>query len=236
MTILDKLLIYKYYLFIKNIENMLEVWWGLELCRLEKLTLENKENVILRLWWYWSREVHNDMVSFFVTRWFDFFYFNRNQDIAFWQYNNVVKKYLEKLNSVVENLINNWKSVHLVWNSFGWYLTLRLIQEYQNEISSILGLAPLINPLNAINILGIQKFSILENNLQDLEWINELTLRNTLILLWENDWLTNFWELRLINWARRILLPGIYHSNISTNPHSLELIRNFYSSILENNL
>lgn len=224
---------------------------SLKLCNLENISTKKStnNNIVVIFWWCWATECHSKISYFLENQWLSVSYLNRNWDKALWEEIWTIEKYFQEIRSIIDFLINEWKIVHLFCNSFGWYLGLKISEEIKSSISSIVTVAPIIDPIKAIELLKINEddsrlliklsdwrsFPILKSNIEYLK-NNKLNiiLPEWLILLWSNDWITKIEELEIIQWnkLKKVLLEGESHWWISSNNESLELIAEFYKKIL----
>ena len=102
-------------------------------------------SVVLR--WLGVRwDLHPDLRDFLVKQGLEVYRLDRNGDTLLQISPTWIAEYMREARMAISTLIHRWKDVHLFWISFWAYLTLRLASEIQNKISSIVALAPLIEP------------------------------------------------------------------------------------------
>lgn len=220
-----------------------------ELHWLNKLSENSQDNAVIMLWWCWTEwKPHQNIISFLENQNLEVYHLCRDWDKLLWK-ERAIEKYLEDIRNAILSLISEWKKVHLWWNSFGWYLALKIWEEISNNVSSIVTIAPVLNPKEAlnrckswqesdriiINLPNWKKLHILNSNIENLS-PPKLILPNCLIAIWSKDWLTDTYELDKINWENLIkyIIEWAQHWNTTSNQKTIEINRKFYSNIISN--
>lgn len=226
--------------------------------KLKILSEKNQEwnRVIVCMPWCWAKWVHKDMVSYLESKWFTVYLVDRNWDKLLSINENAIQEYITFTSNKINELIENWKEVHIRSNSFGSYLTFLVLKELSKKVSSVLAIAPLINPVNAIEKLANKwgntkkwtiitlpdwnELFILKRNINFLKKNKIRTVtnsKNTLIILWNKDWLTETNEISpLENKCVKIVILGsncenIYHWETTNHSETKKTMDEFYSKL-----
>lgn len=202
------------------------------------------------LWWCWTEwKPHQNIISFLKKQNLEVYHLGRDWDKLLWNREWAIEKYLKDIRNTILSLISEWKKVHLWWNSFGWYLALKIWEEILNNVSSIVAIAPVIDPKNSlskcttwnteekiiINLPDWRKLPILNSNIENLT-PSRLILPDWLIILWDKDEIIPVSDLELISWEKleKHVLLWVKHWDSTSNSESIWLTRQFYSRVISN--
>jgi len=217
--------------------------------QLNKLSEKSQDNSVIILWWCWTIwKPHNNITSFLENQELEVYHLDRDWDNLLWK-EWAIEKYLEDIRNAILNLISERKKVHLWTNSFGSLLGLKSCEEIWNKVSSIVAIAPILNPKEAlnrckhweendriiINLPNLTQLYVLNSNIEKLN-PPDIILQDWLIILWSEDWLTDISELENIKWEKleKHVLPWAKHWNTTSNKETIEITRMFYSKIISN--
>lgn len=217
--------------------------------RIQKVSKNTKPNTSIVLRWLGaSWDLHHSMVSFLEKCWLEVYYFDREGDYELWKNTQAIDWYLQEIKENVDQLIANWKRVHILWISFGWFLALKTVEEMW-VISSVAVIAPLIDPFTilssriirddgtqkAIRLSNERLISILPANIESLrtQQSKEIWMPGILIL-WDKDEFEKPESLQKIQGdnLQRHLISWVQHIETTEHLITQRLLQEFYSRIL----
>lgn len=207
----------------------------------------NSNDSVIVLWWCGSLQVHPDIVSFLEKQWLEVYHHNRSADKLLWEHSSAILNYLQEIRNSINILLEKWKRVHIYANSFGWYLAMQITWEANNNISSAVVIAPIIDPIKSINIIKSSKqdnentwiklpdgrdFPILNTNMEFLANNKvELFLPLGLIIIWNKDEIIDYKDIQSVSGSKlnKYVLEWVNHWNISSHIYTKSLMEDFYS-------
>ncbi|MDD2871034.1 MAG: hypothetical protein PHS49_03510 [Candidatus Gracilibacteria bacterium] len=194
-----------------------------------------------------SLQVHPDIVSFLEKQGLEVYHHNRSADKLLGEHSSAILNYLQEIRNSINILLEKGKRVHIYANSFGGYLAMQITGEANNNISSAVVIAPIIDPIKSINIIKSSKqdnentwiklpdgrdFPILNTNMEFLANNKvELFLPLGLIIIGNKDEIIDYKDIQSVSGSKlnKYVLEGVNHGNISSHIYTKSLMEDFYS-------
>jgi fumarate reductase subunit C len=227
---------------MKNSESL---YWFSKVSRYER------EDAVIFLRGLWARGHLNRPVKAFLKECsLEIHHFNRVWDILLATDTDAIAIYQEDIRRYIDLLLREGKKVHLFWSSFWWYLGLKVVEVVPKSISSIIAIAPVMNPVTLydrlthsstwshieLSLADNRQIHILPESLpDDPVKIKEDNQVPWLIFCWGSDTISPSYDLSVIKSPHIIAhtIAGVWHLGILERTDTQEKIHDFYKTVGE---